>query len=123
MQYFKKKDKTKYEIITDRIISATPLICLIIYLFLGFEKQLWHPGWVIFLAIPVVPLILKPKGFKAAYPLFVLIIYLLLGFFINWWHPGWIIFLTIPVFYILFPEKPQIIITNDKDDSIDAEFD
>ena len=123
MSLFRKKEKTTYEIVSNRIISATPLICMLIYLFIGFELQLWHPGWVIFLAIPVFPVVLKPKGFKAAFPLFIAVVYVLLGLFENWWHPGWIMFLTIPIFYILFPDKPVKEKEVKKDTVFDAEVD
>lgn len=124
MRYFRKKEKTTYEIISDRLISATPILCVMIYLFIGFEWQLWHPGWVIFLAIPVMPMILKPRGFRAAFPIFILIVYLVLGFVNHWWHPGWVIFLSIPVFYIFFPEKKQkTIFIDEDDDTIDIEID
>ena len=48
-----------------RIIAATPMICLIIFLLLGFLKDAWHPGWIVFLTIPVVETLFgglrKPK--------------------------------------------------------------
>lgn len=31
-----------------KIIAATPIICVIIFLLLGFVFGLWHPGWVCF---------------------------------------------------------------------------
>ena len=44
-----------------KIIAATPLFCLILFLILGFaddfgfsSKPLWHPGWIVFLTIPLV---------------------------------------------------------------------
>ncbi len=113
----KRKEKSRYEIITDRIIAATPLICVLVYLFIGFEYNLWHPSWVIFLAIPIVPSILRFKSFKGMYPIVIAIAYLLIGLFLNKWHPGWIIFITIPIFYILFPEVES----SEKDDDDDDE--
>ena len=115
---FKRKDKSRHEIITERIIGATPLICALIYLFIGFEYNLWHPGWVVFLAIPIVPSILRFKSLKGMFPIVILIAYLLLGLFLNKWHPGWIIFLLIPIFYILFPEVET---SKKDDDDIDDE--
>lgn len=89
----------------NRIIAATPMICLIVYLCLGFIGGLWHPGWVVFFLIPMVPALLGQSGIKACYSLICLGVYLFIGFMYSWWHPGWIIFLTIPVFCILFPGK------------------
>ena len=36
-----------------RLMAATPIMCLIIFLLLGTIWDLWHPGWIIFLTIPV----------------------------------------------------------------------
>lgn len=76
-----------------------PLLVTIIYLLLGFGWGLWHPGWIIFLTIPL-------RGIKGEVswrrylvsPIMITIIYLLLGFYFNLWHPGWILFLCIPFF-------------------------
>ena len=34
-------------------IFPYPIICVIIYLALGFDYNWWHPGWLLFLTIPV----------------------------------------------------------------------
>lgn len=81
----------------NKLIAATPLIALIAYLLLGFCANAWHPGWIVFFAIPVMPLILGKKSWFGAYPLLTVIAYLVMGFVWDLWHPGWIIFLTIPV--------------------------
>ena len=85
-----------------RIIAATPLICLIVYLLIGYLQNIWHPTWAIFFLIIIVPVMLSDNVFESIYPIIVVTTYLVLGLTINWWHPGWIIFLTIPVYYILF---------------------
>lgn len=81
----------------SRIIAATPFICLIVYLILGFAWGLWHPGWLVFLLIPIVPVLFEKKTLISLYPMICGIIYLVMGCVLHWWHPGWIIFLTIPV--------------------------
>ena len=91
-----------------RFVAATPLICVIIFLLLGFCKGMWHPGWVVFLAIPVVPVILGVKRVSSIYPLFCGVAYVVMGACWELWHPGWIIFLTIPVVEILFGGKRKI---------------
>lgn len=45
-----------------KIIAATPLLATIVYLLLGFCADAWHPGWIIFLTIPVVEIFLPNKG-------------------------------------------------------------
>ncbi len=85
-----------------RIIAATPMICLIIFLLLGFLKNAWHPGWIVFVAIPIVPMLLNVRGFIGLYCVLCIIAYILMGAVWHLWHPGWIIFLTIPVIETLF---------------------
>ncbi len=92
----------------NRIIAATPMICVIIYLCCGFIWDNWHPSWVVFFLIPIMPFLLHAKGLKSIYPIICLGVYLFLGFMYQWWSPAWIIFLTIPVFYILFPNKKNV---------------
>ena len=69
------------------------------YLILGFVFHLWHPGWIIFLTIPLFYL---PDSHRTPIrllgnPVMVTIIYLLLGTMCDLWHPGWLIFLLIPL--------------------------
>ncbi len=69
------------------------------YLVLGFVFHAWHPGWIIFLTIP---LYYMPADHRRGLrllgnPVMVTIIYLLLGTLCNLWHPGWLVFLLIPL--------------------------
>ena len=43
----------------QKIIAATPFISLIIFLVCGYCFNLWHPGWVVFITVPVYYLILS----------------------------------------------------------------
>ena len=106
--------------IKGKIISATPMICVLAYLLIGFVWNIWHPTWVIFFLIPIVPVILYTKVAKIVYPVICVVIFLLLGFISNLWHPAWLIFLTIPIFNIFFePGKKRK--CHDCDDK-DVEF-
>ena len=69
------------------------------YLVLGFAFGLWHPGWIIFLTIPLfyLPDSQRTPIRLLGNPVMVTIIYLLLGTLCNLWHPGWLIFLLIPL--------------------------
>lgn len=79
--------------------------CTLAYILMGCFANLWHPGWIVFLAIPVIScipdLIYKRKLSVLPYPVVVTIAYLLLGFLIGGWHPYWFLFITIPIFYII----------------------
>lgn len=76
-----------------------PVMVTFAYLVLGFVFHQWHPGWIIFLTIPLFYL---PESERQPLrllgnPVMITIIYLLLGTMCNLWHPGWLIFLLIPL--------------------------
>ena len=86
-----------------------PIIVTAIYLMLGFLCNLWHPGWLIFFAIPVYYQFVtmfstndKRKRLNR-FPIAIACTgsYLLSGFVLGLWHPTWIIFLFIPIYYSL----------------------
>ncbi|MCR5232012.1 MAG: hypothetical protein K6B64_05125, partial [Acholeplasmatales bacterium] len=88
-----------------RIIAATPIISLIIFLCMGYIFNMWAYGCLAFLLIPLMPIMLGEVSLDILYPIIVLVVYISLGFAFGIWHPAWIMFLTIPVYYILFPAK------------------
>lgn len=79
------------------------ILILIIYILISVFFNLWHPGWLLFLLIPIwyslVEAIHKKNANVFAYPVLAVLVYLVLGFYVNAWHPGWVIFLTIPIYY------------------------
>jgi len=84
-----------------------PLFVVAAYLVMGFFWDLWHPGWLVFFAIPIYYVTVSmclAEGIRNKlniFPLPLLCVpaYLAMGFFYGWWHPGWIIFLSIPFYY------------------------
>ncbi|MBQ8554299.1 MAG: helix-turn-helix transcriptional regulator [Clostridia bacterium] len=76
-----------------------PLLVTAAYLVLGFVFHQWHPGWIIFLTIPLfyLPESEREPVRLLGNPVMVTIIYLLLGCLCNLWHPGWLVFLLIPL--------------------------
>ena len=80
-----------------------PILIIIVYLIIGFKFGAWHPGWLLFLLIPIwytlIVAVDNRNIYCFAYPILATLIYLCLGIFWNLWHPGWIIFLTIPLYY------------------------
>ena len=92
----------------QKIIAITPFISLIIFFQLGFLKGLWHPGWLVFLLIPISAILFGTKlkeGIVSLMPFVAVIIYMVLGFGFQLWHPGWLVFLIIPVVSILLYTK------------------
>ena len=92
------EERTSYNWKFDGILSG---IILCIYLWIGFEHSLWHPGWLLFLTIPILNSFItaiKNRNISSiAYPTIVFLGYLFLGFTQSLWHPGWLLFLTIPI--------------------------
>lgn len=76
-----------------------PVLVTFLYLVLGCFFNLWHPGWLIFLTIPLwyLPASERSPLKLLGNPIMVTIIYLLLGLECNLWHPGWLIFFAIPI--------------------------
>jgi len=84
---------------SHRMSFPYPALVAIAYVVLGACFNLWHPGWLIFLTIPLyyLPASQRSPLRLLGNPVMVTIIYLLLGFWCNLWHPGWVVFLLIPV--------------------------
>lgn len=106
-----------------KIISVTPIICLIAFLLLGFLGDYWHPGWIVFLLVPIMPILIGEE--RLTFGIIFLAIYLIVGILWNMWHPWWVILLLIPVFEILFRStkkkklfRKNITINLDEDDII-----
>lgn len=92
-----------------KLENISVFVMLALYLLIGVFLNLWHPGWILILAIPVVTSIFeairKRNAHKFVYPVLAIVAYLLMGFCGNLWHPGWVVFLTIPLFYAIVPGK------------------
>lgn len=83
-----------------------PVLVTAVYLLMGFVWDLWHPGWVIFVTVPLYYAIINSvnggwRGFAKAFPLPLVLaaVYLVMGLVWNLWHPGWLIFFLIPIYY------------------------
>lgn len=79
------------------------LFMIIIYFIIGCVFNAWHPGWLLFLLVPIweslVYAIETKNAHHFAYPVLATLIFLCLGIFWYAWHPGWVVFLTIPLYY------------------------
>lgn len=97
-------DKPRKRLLLHRIPFS---ICIVIaYLLLGFTRGLWHPGWLIFLLIPIWESTLKAIEAKSLdefeFPVLAVFAFLFMGFvYPKTFHPTWLIFLTIPIYYAI----------------------
>jgi len=100
--------------IKNKVIAITPFICTIAFLLLGFLTDSWHPAWLVFLLIPLMPFLVGKKKIRFSIPLVIVGIYLVLGLVFDLWHPGWVVLILIPVFHILL--TPTMRDDSDKND-------
>ncbi len=99
--YFEAREKEKTWEFERKGNAIYPIFITFLYLLLGFSFQLWHPGWLMFLTIPLY--YMKPKTTAEIWmnPVMITLIFLILGFFFGLWHPGWMLFFLIPISAIL----------------------
>lgn len=101
----------------NKITALMPFISLVVFFVLGFGFELWHPGWLVFLSIPIVAIIVNAfdkttmTGLVALSPFIALIVYLIMGFGYNLWHPGWLVFLMIPILGVFSGYKQKRMIS------------
>ncbi|MBE0701141.1 MAG: DUF1700 domain-containing protein, partial [Acholeplasmataceae bacterium] len=93
-----------------KLIALSPFISLIVFFILGMVYDLWHPGWMVFLFIPIISIVLSTKTKEtiiALSPFVTSITFILLGLYFDLWHPGWLIFLLIPIISIILNTKTK----------------
>jgi len=86
----------------NKWVAVMPFVSLILFFALGFGWNLWHPGWMVFLLIPVVAILANVRQnaiqlLTALSPFIATTSFLLLGFYYNMWNPGWLVFWIIPI--------------------------
>lgn len=95
--YFENKARREDEARRARGDAMFPVWITALYLLLGFVFGLWHPGWLLFLTIPIHYMHFDSQIERFTNPVMVTLIYLVMGCFFNLWHPGWLVFLAIPL--------------------------
>ncbi|MFP4477897.1 MAG: hypothetical protein ACLFPM_00530 [Candidatus Izemoplasmatales bacterium] len=102
-----KKYDLKLKEYEDKEISTTialaPFVSLMTYLILGFGFDFWHPGWLVFIIVPLLLLVFSVfhddllAGILALIPFAIIFSYFFVGFNYHIWHPTWLIFMLLPV--------------------------
>ncbi len=99
--YYEAKAQQEHARYHKKMNELYPIFIVALYFVLGFVFDLWHPGWLLFLTIPLFYMHPKNTLQKFCNPVAITMIYLILGFAFNLWHPGWLIFLAIPAAAII----------------------
>ncbi len=95
----------------NKIVALMPFVTVILFFILGMAWGLWHPGWLVFLLIPITAIIVNVfddglmTGLVSLSPFIATIVYLGVGFIWNIWHPTWLVFLIIPILGIFTGAK------------------
>ena len=95
--YFEAKKREDQEKRRRRSDASYPVLIAILYLVLGFCLNLWHPGWLVFLTIPLHYIHFHSTLARLTHPVSITLAYMILGCFFDLWHPGWMLYLIIPV--------------------------
>ena len=83
-----------------RVLAATPMISLFLFLLSGLYFKNWQLGLTFFLLIPISTILLTgrfKRRINEVMPLLCLTIFLILGLGFKLWNPGWVVFLLIPL--------------------------
>ncbi len=83
-------------------------VCIIasaaLYIYLGYQFNLWAYAWLLFLSIPMYAIIVEVKDddkLISLMPFISLIIFMTLGWFFSLWAFAWMAFLLIPMVAII----------------------
>ncbi len=84
----------------NKLVALAPFIAVIAYMLLGYLGGLWHPGWLVFLFIPIAGIlgnVNRREKFVALSPFIAVITFIFIGIAYGAWHPGWLVFLIVPI--------------------------
>ena len=93
--------------VSRKVSAVTPILATAAFFYLGLFHGMWHPGWVVFTAIPLVEVLLsiytqegKAKWVSIAV-IFCIGAYVVLGICTGEWWKVWLVFFIIPVVAIV----------------------
>ena len=95
---------------SSKLVEIMPFIATTLFFLLGFLANAWHPGWLVFLLIPVSAILTeKPREWAGITTFVALTLFMLAGTYLNLWNPTWSLFLFIIVFSTR--KKPSSLVT------------
>lgn len=89
----------------------SPFIALIAFFTLGFGFDLWHSGWLSFLLVPIVAIVLESKGKErllGVSPLVITVVFILVGTYTGFWNPFWSLYVLIFAFGLAASKAPWL---------------
>ena len=103
--FFNKEKHRRNKAIKGAAVSTFTVLVTVAYVLIGVFLNAWHPGWLIFLSIPIFSSIVwaivskKPSYFSIE--TLAIAAYVSVGIILpnnTGWHPYWAILLVIPVY-------------------------
>ena len=94
----------------SKIVALSPFVATIAFILLGFLFNAWHPGWLVFLGIPIAGILFEADDigeniFVALSPFIATIAFFLVGTYTPTllgytftYADAWLVFLIIPIF-------------------------
>jgi len=107
------KGEKKLKNVDTILVALSPFVATIVFMWLGLSYNLWHPGWLVYLVVPVMGVWTGRKGmstmeFLTAQSTFIATaFYLIFGFVYNVWHPTWVVFFLIIIFGLFTDTKDK----------------
>jgi CDP-diglyceride synthetase len=90
------------------VIGLIAILATVVYFVLGLMFGKWHPGWLVFLAVPIAAItfdISKKKDVPGAIVGLVAVLsvvaFILMGTILGIWYIAWLVFLLIPITAII----------------------
>jgi hypothetical protein len=94
--------------IPGAVIGLVAILAGVAYFALGFGLDRWHPGWLVFLSVPIAAIIFdifkkKDAGSSVVGLVAVLatVAFMLLGTLLGIWKIAWLVFLLVPITAII----------------------
>jgi asparagine N-glycosylation enzyme membrane subunit Stt3 len=99
---------TKNKDFSGSIIGLIAVLAAAAFFVLGFVYGKWHPGWLVFLVVPIAAIVIdaiRKKDVSGSIigliTVSAAVIFFILGFMFEIWSVSWLVFLAIPLAAII----------------------
>jgi len=80
----------------NKFVAVTPFLATIAFFLIGVIYQAWHPGWLVFLAIPISGMLTSQRiQWRGLLVFLILIVFVFIGWQTNLYNPLWSLFLLL----------------------------
>jgi uncharacterized membrane protein len=82
-----------------KLVALSPFLAVIAFFLIGFGTGAWHPGWLVFLSIPIAGVLFEDVGewkLLALSPFLSVIVFFLIGHYLGRYDVAFLVFFSIP---------------------------